>query len=46
MKEFESFINYLKIDKEYHKKVFTDNLFERFYSKIYLKEFEKLKKKS
>lgn len=43
MKEFESFINSLKIDEEYHKKVFTDNLFERFYSKIYLKEFEKLK---
>lgn len=43
MKEFESFINSLKIDEEYHKKVFTDNLFERFYSKIYLKEFEKFK---
>lgn len=43
MKEFENFINSSKIEEEYHKKIFNDNLFEKFFSKINLKDFEKLK---
>lgn len=33
MKEFGSFINSLKIDEEYHKKVFTDNCLKDFIQK-------------
>lgn len=43
MKEFENFINSSKIEEEYHEKIFNDNLFEKFFSKINLKDFEKLK---
>lgn len=35
MKEFENFISSSKIDEEYHKKVFEDNLFEKLKNEIY-----------
>ena len=43
MDEFNNLINSNEVDNKYHKKIFEDDLFEKFLSKINLEEFKELK---
>ena len=45
MKELKSLINSEDIDKEYHNKIFDNNIFENLYTKVDLNKYSDLKNK-
>lgn len=43
MRELDNFIKSEKIDKEYHKKIFDNMVFEKLYTKVDLREYDNLR---